>query len=93
MGEGEQVRGGLTYEWNKDIYMHTVSVKMTYKEGNKSLAVQYIKGKFYPPPPPKKKTQWMTCNFTSFLTVSYIRMNQDGKMIMKGCVLWNPVYG
>ena len=34
---------------------------------------------------------WMTCDFTSFSTVlqSY---HDDGQMIMKGCVQWNPVY-
>ena len=35
---------------------------------------------------------WMICDFTSFSTVlqSY---QDDGRMIMKGCVQWNPVYG
>ena len=34
---------------------------------------------------------WMTCDFTSFSTV--LQSNQDaGRMIMKGCVQWNPVY-
>ena len=34
----------------------------------------------------------MTCDFTPFSTVlkSY---QDDGWMIMKGCVQWNPVYG
>ena len=34
---------------------------------------------------------WMICDFTSFSTVlqSY---QDDGRMIMKGCVQWNPVY-
>ena len=35
---------------------------------------------------------WTTCNFTSFSTV--FQSYQDiGRMIMKGCVQWNPVYG
>ena len=35
---------------------------------------------------------WMICDFTSFLTV--LQSYQDnGRMIMKGCVQWNPVYG
>ena len=35
---------------------------------------------------------WMNCDFTSFLTVlqSY---QDDGRLIMKGCVQWNSVYG
>ena len=34
---------------------------------------------------------WMTCNFTSLSIV--IQSYQDnGQMIMKGCVQWNPVY-
>ena len=35
---------------------------------------------------------WMICDFTSFSTVlqSY---QDDGRMIMKGCVQWNTVYG
>ena len=34
---------------------------------------------------------WMTCDFTSFLTVlqSYL---DDERLIMKDCVQWNPVY-
>ena len=35
---------------------------------------------------------WMDgCDFTSFLTVlkSY---HDNGQMIMKGCVQWNPIY-
>ena len=35
---------------------------------------------------------WMTCDFTSCLTV--FQSYQDGVlMIMKGCVQWNSVYG
>ena len=35
---------------------------------------------------------WMTCDFTSFLTV--FQSYQDNVlMIMKGCVQWNTVYG
>ena len=33
---------------------------------------------------------WMTCDFTSFSTVFH---QDDGQMIMKSCVQWNPVYG
>ena len=35
---------------------------------------------------------WMTCDFTSFLTVfgSYL---DDVRVKMKGCVHWNSVYG
>ena len=35
---------------------------------------------------------WMTCDFTSFLTVlqSY---QDDERLIMKDCVQWNPIYG
>ena len=34
--------------------------------------------------------EWMTCNFTSFSTVlqSY---QDDGHVIIKGCVQWNPI--
>ena len=35
---------------------------------------------------------WMTCDFTSFLTV-FQSYQDDGWMIMKGCVQWNSVYG
>ena len=33
---------------------------------------------------------WVTCNFTSFLTV-FQSYQDDGQVIMKGCVQWNPV--
>ena len=32
---------------------------------------------------------WMTCDFTSFSTV-FQSYQDDGQMIMKGCVQWNP---
>ena len=35
---------------------------------------------------------WMTCDFTSFLTV-FKSYQDDVWMIMKGCVQWNSVYG
>ena len=35
---------------------------------------------------------WMTCDFTSFLTV-FQSYQDDDWMIMKGCVQWNSVYG
>ena len=35
---------------------------------------------------------WMTCGFTSFLTV-FQSYPDDVWMIMKGCVQWNSVYG
>ena len=39
---------------------------------------------------------WMTCDFTSFSTV-FQSYQDDGQMIMKGCVQgcvqWDPVYG
>ena len=35
---------------------------------------------------------WMTCDFTSFSSV-FQSYQDDGQMIMKGCVQWNPVYG
>ena len=34
---------------------------------------------------------WVTCDFTSFSTV-FQSYQDDGRMIMKGCVQWNPVY-
>ena len=34
----------------------------------------------------------MTCDFTSFLTV-FQSYKDDERLIMKGCVQWNPVYG
>ena len=34
----------------------------------------------------------MTCNFTSFLTVTQ-SYQDDVWMIMEGCVQWNSVYG
>ena len=33
---------------------------------------------------------WMTCDFTSFSTV-FQSYQDDGRMIMKGCVQWKPV--
>ena len=35
---------------------------------------------------------WMTCEFTSFSTV-FQSYQDDGSLIMKGCVQWNSVYG
>ena len=35
---------------------------------------------------------WIFCDFTSFLTL-FQSYQDDGRMIMKGCVQWNPVYG
>ena len=35
---------------------------------------------------------WMTCDFTSFLTV-FQSYQDDVGMIMRGCVQWNSVYG
>ena len=35
---------------------------------------------------------WMTCDFTSFSTV-FQSYQDDVRMIMKGCVQWNSVYG
>ena len=35
---------------------------------------------------------WMVCDFTSFSTV-FQSYQDDGQMIMKRCVQWNPVYG
>ena len=35
---------------------------------------------------------WMTCDFTSFLTV-FQSYQDDVRMIMIGCVQWNSVYG
>ena len=40
----------------------------------------------------EEMNEWITCNFTSFSTVfqSYL---DDGRLIMKGCVQWNSIYG
>ena len=35
---------------------------------------------------------WMTCNFMSFSTV-FQSYQDDERLIMKGCVQWNSVYG
>ena len=35
---------------------------------------------------------WMTCDVTSFLTV-FQSYQDDGRMIMEGCMQWNLVYG
>ena len=35
---------------------------------------------------------WMTCEFMSFSTVFH-SYHDDERMIMKGCVQLNPVYG
>ena len=34
---------------------------------------------------------WMNCNFTSSLTV-FQSYQDDGWVIMKSCVPWNPIY-
>ena len=34
---------------------------------------------------------WVTCDFTSCSTVFQLHRD-DGWVIMKGCVQWNPVY-
>ena len=39
-----------------------------------------------------KMDGWMTCDFTSFSTV-FQSYQGDGRLIMKGCVQWNSVYG
>ena len=33
---------------------------------------------------------WMTCDFTSFSTV-FQSYQDDGRLIMKGCVQWNSI--
>ena len=35
---------------------------------------------------------WMTSNFMSFSTV-FQSYQDDERLIMKGCMQWNPVYG
>ena len=35
---------------------------------------------------------WIACDLTSFSTV-FQSYQDDGWMIMKGCVQWNPIYG
>ena len=35
---------------------------------------------------------WMICDFTSFSTV-FQSYQDDGRMVLKDCVQWNPVYG
>ena len=37
-----------------------------------------------------QKDGWMTCDFTSFLTV-FQSYQDDGRVIMKGCMQRNPV--
>ena len=34
---------------------------------------------------------WMICDFTSFSTL-FQSYQDDGRIIIKGCVQWNPVY-
>ena len=34
---------------------------------------------------------WMTCNFTSLSTFFQLYQD-DGLLIIKGCLQWNPVY-
>ena len=68
---------------------NTEEVKLKYRLGtvsNRLLGVCTLSG----------FTGWMdgcmTCDFTFFSTVlqSY---QDDERLIMKGCVQWNPVYG
>ena len=35
---------------------------------------------------------WVTCDFTSF-SIVFQSYQDDERLIMKGCVQWNPVYG
>ena len=35
---------------------------------------------------------WMDCKFTSLSTV-FLSYQDDGTVIMKGCLQWNPVFG
>ena len=35
---------------------------------------------------------WLTCDFTSFPIV-FQSYQDDGRLIMKGCVQWKSVYG
>ena len=71
--------------------------KTQRKENNKNKLINEIKNR-------KDKSQiakqkyifgntedgWMTCDFTSFSTV-FQSYQDDGRMIMKYCVQWNPV--
>ena len=34
---------------------------------------------------------WMTCDFTSF-SIQFQTYQDNGRVIMKGCVQWNPIY-
>ena len=38
------------------------------------------------------KAGWMTCEFTSFSTV-FRSYQDDGRLMIKGCVQWRSVYG
>ena len=40
---------------------------------------------------PIRQDGWMTCDFTSFSTV-FQSYQANGRVIMKGCVQWCPVY-
>lgn len=40
----------------------------------------------------RKRDRWWTSDFTSVVTVFHLDQD-DGMMIMKGFVQWNPVYG
>ena len=36
--------------------------------------------------------RWSTGDFTAFSTV-FLPFQDDGRLVVKGCALWNPVYG
>ena len=63
---------------------------VTFKLGTGKI---YLRQMVLPPLDKKYlfKNGWMTCDFTSFSTVFQLYQD-DGRMIMKGCVQWNPVY-
>ena len=68
-------------------HMHQTLHVRKIRVKNKSVVCRNFAWLFYE----VGKNRWMTCDFTSFLSV-FQSYQDDVRMIMKGCVQWNSVY-
>ena len=57
--------------------------ELTFEDKARGIAILYLIGWL---------DGWMTCDSTSF-SIVFWSYQEDGWMIMKGCVQWNPIYG
>ena len=78
----------------------TKQIKIKWQQNHAGMSIQFhcdlelgaISQFSFPPKNDVCFDGWMTCNFTSFLTV-FQSYQDDVWMIMKGCVQWISVYG